>query len=136
MIRHLRILAIAAMVGVLAMGMATPARADLEIWISTTNNPPLSTDVKATAASGGTAIFNGTVGTFAFNTLDVSSNSPGTAASTKLLGATLDLTNTGSSTATIFITMGDTGFTQPVAPPTITFLSHVHGRQRQLGQSL
>ncbi len=32
---------IAAMVAILAMGIATPARADLEVWLSETNNPPI-----------------------------------------------------------------------------------------------
>jgi hypothetical protein len=130
MIRHLRILAIAAMVGVLALGVVTPARANLQIWISTTNDPPVLADQVATAPSGGTASFTDHTfagGTFDINSLSASSNSPGTATETQLLGANLSLKNLSGSTATLFITIGDTGFTQPVNPPNVDFLSHIGG---------
>jgi hypothetical protein len=122
-----RVSPIAMMAGILIIGVATPARADLQIWISTTNNPPLAADKRAEAASGTTASFSGTIGGFVINTIAASSNSPGTAIQTKLLGTDLDITNTNGATATLFITLGDTGFTQPVNPPSVNFLSHIGG---------
>ena len=50
-LRHL-VSPIAAFVVILAMGMATPARADLEIWISERHNPPSGGDVVATGTTG------------------------------------------------------------------------------------
>jgi len=39
----------------------------------------------------------------------------------------LDIKNTGTSTATLYITLGDTGFTAPVTPPSILVNSHIGG---------
>jgi len=124
-LRHL-ISPIAAIVAILAMGMATPARANLEIQLSTDG---VTYTTVATATSGTTAATSTafTFGNITFNTLDTSSNSPGTASLTKLLGATLDAINNTSSAQTVYIRLGDTGFTAPTAPPTITVNSHIGG---------
>jgi len=125
---------IAALVAILAMGMATPARADLEIQLSTDG---VTYTTVATAASGTTAIyalpviFGGTgpetFGGITFNTLSTSSNSPGTASLAKLLGATLDAVNNSGSTATVYIRLGDINFSSPTTPPSITVNSHIGG---------
>jgi hypothetical protein len=125
---RLRLLAITAMVGVLALGMATPARAALDIAISTTNNPPLIPgDVVATGANTGPVSFTGNVGGFHIETLASSSNSPGSPTLAALFGSDTTITNNNTTTATIYITLGAQGFTSPVAPPTLQLLSHVGG---------
>ena len=119
---------IAAMVAILALGMATPARADLEIWISATNNPPVVADKVAMGATS--ASFSGTIGGDAVVNLSAGSNAPGTASTAQLLGAVLSITNTnaiGGANVVLFITMSQTGFTTPVTPPNINFLSHIGG---------
>jgi hypothetical protein len=118
---------IAAMTAIVAMGMAVPARADLEIWASTTNNPPVAADKIAMGTSGTSATFSGMIGTDVITVLATSSNSPGSPTLSKLVGTDLDITNTGSSTQTVYITLGDTGFTSPVAPPSVQLLSHIGG---------
>jgi hypothetical protein len=125
-LRHL-ISPIAAVVGILVMGMATPARADLEIQIATSLGGPYTTE--ASAASGGTASTSSalTFGGITFNTLETSSNSPGTTSLSKLLGATLDAINNTGTAQTVYIKLGDTGFTSPVAPPPVGVNSHIGG---------
>jgi hypothetical protein len=56
------------------------------------------------------------------------SNSPGTASLSDLLSAAVEISNTNASgTASIELLIGDTGFTLPVAPPSLTFQSHIGG---------
>jgi len=108
---------IAAMVAILAMGLATPARADLEIWASLTQNPPTnspSSNVLETSSGTSTGAFTGTIGTFSITNLSAGTNSSGTLTIGQENGSTVQLTNIGSSTATIYISIGSTGFTQPV----------------------
>jgi len=125
---RLRIMTIAAMVGILAMGMAGPARAALDIAVSTVNNPPLIPgDVVASGPNTGPVTFTGTIGGFAITTLASSSNSPGSPAFAGLFGSTTTITNTNASTATLYITLGAQGFTAPVTPPSILMLSHIGG---------
>jgi hypothetical protein len=117
----------AAMVGLLALGMGTPARAaDMEIALSTSNNPPaIPGDVVASAPSGTTATYsNMNFGGFNIDLLAASSNSPGTGSLAQLTGSTLQITNTSSAPATLFITLGDTGFTSPTSA---TLDSHIGG---------
>jgi len=122
-LRHL-ISPIAALGAILALGIATPARADLEIQLSTDG---VNFTEVAFATSGGTASYTNTFGNITFNTLETSSNSPGTADLSKVLGATLDAINNTSSAQTIYIKLGDTGFTSPTAPPPILVNSHIGG---------
>jgi len=117
---------IAAMVGILVMGMATPARADLEIQLSSDG----TTFVTVASAASGTTAATSTAfvfGGITFNTLNTTSNSPGSASLSKLLGSTLDAINKGTSAQTVFIRLGDTGFTSPTAPPPIVVNSHIGG---------
>jgi hypothetical protein len=117
---------IAAVVGILAFGATTPARADLEIWLSDDNFTTHT--VVAMAASGSTATFtSGTFNGITFDTLTGKSNSPGTATLSKVLGSTLDMINSTSSDKTVYIRIGDTGFTMPVTPPNISVNSHIGG---------
>jgi hypothetical protein len=120
---------LAAMVGLLAFAMATPARADsLDIWISTVNNPPVAGDQVASASSGTSVAYsNNNFGGFSISMLASSSNSPGTSSNAQLTGATLSITNNNSKTATLYISLGDGGFTSPTTPPNLTLLSHVGG---------
>jgi len=59
--------------------------------------------------------------------LDASDNAPGTASLSKDTSATADITNAGSTTATIVINIMADGFTSPVTPPAITLDSHIGG---------
>ncbi len=116
------IVAIAAMVAILAMGMATTARADTEIWGSQTDNPPVSpADVLATGATS--ASFTGTVGQFGITLLGASANLTGG----ELFGATVEIQNTGSGPATLYLTMGANNYLAPSTPPSIVMLSHIGG---------
>jgi hypothetical protein len=116
-------LLIAATIAILALGEGA-ARADMEIWISTSNNPPLSTDSVAGGATS--ASFSGSVGGYSISMLASGSNSPGGSAISFLTGTTLTITNVGA-TNHLFITLGQTGFTMPVTPPNISMLSHIGG---------
>jgi len=55
------------------------------------------------------------------------SDSPGGVLFADLTSADVDLINTSSTTQTIQIQLSANGFTAPLAPPTITLLSHVGG---------
>jgi hypothetical protein len=115
--------------GIVMLGAAAPARADLEIWLSSTNgtnnNPPLSSDGVATASSGTTAQFsNPNFNGFNIDVLAVSSNSPGSPPFSQLTGETLKITNNNATTETLFITLGDTDF---MSPTSATLLSHIGG---------
>ena len=117
---------VAAMVAILAVGMDTPARAgSLQIWISTTHNPPVAADMVASGTTN--ASFSGTIGGDAIVNLVAGTNSPGAGGIALLLGSDLSITDTGTGNVTLFITMGSTGFTTPVTPPNILFLSHIGG---------
>jgi hypothetical protein len=122
------ILPIAAMVGILAVGIATPARADLEIWASTTA-PPTSGNWVAGVPSGTgfqTVSYNNTnFGGFNIAALATSSNTPGSPAVAFLDGSTVTIqnNNTGSLPTTLYITIGDTSFTAPTGGVSVN--SHV-----------
>jgi len=108
---------IAAMVAILAMGMATPARADLEIWASLTQNPPTnspSSNVLETSSGSSTGAFTGTIGAFSITNLSAGTNSSGTLTIGQENGSTVQISNTSGSTATIYLSIGSTGFINPV----------------------
>jgi hypothetical protein len=112
---------VAVMAGILIMGATAPARADLEIWISastgTNNNPPVSTDVVASAASGTSVSYTNTsFSGFSISALATSSDSPGTPTFADITGSTVSIQNNNAGTASLYITLGDTGFTGPLAP--------------------
>jgi hypothetical protein len=114
------------MVGILTIGMTTPARADLEIAISTTNDPPaIPLNVVATAPSGTFVQYsNANFGGFDIS-LFGSSLSPGAPNTTALGGFFSHITNDNLSTATLYITLGDTNFTTQTAPPDLLVGSHI-----------
>jgi PEP-CTERM motif len=111
--------AIVAMVGVTAMGVATPARAGLVIELSTDG---VTWDTFA-APSYTNANYHG----FNINVLSVDSNSPGTSALTYLEGSDVHIANNNAGIATLYIKLGDTDFTSPTTLPGINLDSQIGG---------
>jgi len=113
--------------------MATPARADLQIWIKTGSAPTSANNVGALVVSGGgisTASYTNPLfdsGKFNVNVLTTVSNTPGTQESTFLTGSEATLTNNTSGTLTLFITVGATGYTAPTTPPDAMLTSEIGG---------
>lgn len=129
-LRHL-ISPIAAMVAILAMGMATPARADLEIWGSTVG-PPTAVDMLTSTPSGlgfqSVSYTNPSFGgKFNLAALATASDTPGTSPFAFLNGSAVTVQNITGSTATLWITIGDTDYHAPTTPPPITVNSHIGG---------
>jgi hypothetical protein len=108
------IAAFAAMAAILTMGVATPARADLEIQLSTDGS---TWTTVATGTSGTSASYTNTFHGFQLNLLSDDSNSPGSFPLAYLEGSQLHITNKNSGTATLYIKLGDTGFASPTVPP-------------------
>ncbi len=102
---------IVAMVGILALGMAAPARADLAIELSTNG---VNWSPVASAASGTAASYSSTFNGFNISVLSDDSNSPGETALAYLEGSALHVTNNNKGIATLYIKMSDTGFTSPL----------------------
>ncbi len=117
---------VGAMVGILAMGMATPARAGLVIQLSTDG---VTWTPVASAPSGppNSAIFSSSFAGFDVNVLSVNSSSPGTSSMAFLEGSALHITNSNTGIATLYIRMGDVGFTAPTNPPAILMDSEIGG---------
>jgi hypothetical protein len=67
------------------------------------------------------------LGVFAVSNISDMSNSPGSPSLAKLLSSSLDIENTSGATASIEFVFSDTGFSAPVAPPTIRMNSHIGG---------
>jgi len=122
--RFRRISAIVTMAVILALGATSSARANLQIQLSTdgTHWTEVAHDV-----SGGNANFStsggawidphGTVNSgFTVSSLATDSNSPGTPQVAFLDGSTTSLTNVAGGTRTLYIKLGDTGFTSPFVP--------------------
>jgi hypothetical protein len=114
-----RISIIAAMAAILALGTTGSARADLEIQLSLDG---VSYTTVASDTSGGVATFTSAATGWSTSGIRVSalatdSNSPGTPGLAILDGSALSLTNVTTATKTLYIKLGDTGFTQPTAPP-------------------
>ncbi len=103
---------IVAMIGILAMGMAAPARADLEVQLSTNgvNWTTVASAGSGTSASYSSSNFHG----FNISLLSDDSNSPGAGDMAYLEGANLHITNNNAGTSTLYIKLSDTGFTTPV----------------------
>jgi hypothetical protein len=114
-----------AVVGILAGGMATPARADLEILLSTdgTNWTEVAHDLSGTVTSYSNKNFAG----FTISMLSDDSNSPGTSSLAYLEGASLHVTNNNSNVATLYIKLSDTGFKSPLNPGAIVLDSRIGG---------
>jgi hypothetical protein len=109
------------------LAISTPkARAGLLAEYSLDDGATFVTLVSGASGStlnGGSA----TLGLFALSNLSVQSNSPGTPTLAKLLSDSLDLQNNSGSTASIEFVFSDTGFTAPMAPPSILLNSHIGG---------
>lgn len=118
-----------AMAGILVIGMATPARADLVIELST-NGTSWTTVASVTSGSGMSASYGNPTAAlfhgFSINNLTASSNSPGQSGFAELLGSDTSVTNDNSVTSTLYIKLSDTGFTSPYSPE-VTVDSHVGG---------
>jgi len=112
-----RISTIAMMAGILALGAASPARANLEIQLSKTGLP-LSYSTVAFTASGGfltytNANWSGTH--FSISSLSTDSNSHGDPTLANLDGSVTSIQNNGPA-ATLYIKLGDTGWIKPFVP--------------------
>jgi MYXO-CTERM domain-containing protein len=114
-----------AVVGVLAAGMATPARADLEILLSAdgTNWTKVAHDASGTTASYSNNNFHG----FNISVLSDDSNSPGTSTLAYLEGSDVHVKNNNAGVATLYIKLSDTGFHLPVNPAPVTLDSQIGG---------
>ena len=103
---------------------ATPANANLVIQYQI-NGGPLQTmtdlDNRPHAAFG--TITSGNLSI----TLTGTSDSPGASDLASLQGSALQIANAGGSIFTVKILIGDTGFTQPTAPPPINLFSQIGG---------
>ena len=104
---------------VLLLGISTSARADLEIRVST-NGSNFTTE--AHASSGGNTTFTTAPGTYPGTDIEVlaltaSSNSPGSKLSSVLDGSGVLFNESKTKTETIYLSLGDTGFTAPTVPP-------------------
>lgn len=121
------IASIAAVAGIMAWAGATPARADLEIWLSTTDNPPTAADMVASgtnSASYTNTNFNLTG--LNITTLSSAGNSPGSSAFAFISGSQTFLQNNSGGNLTVYLTLGNTDYTAPTAPPgSINVLSSV-----------
>jgi hypothetical protein len=119
---------IAAVAGILAVGVATPARADLEIWASTAG-PPTAADKVAFMASGTgfqtVSYNNAAFGGFNIAALATSSDTPGFPTVAFLAGSSVTVANNNAGSATLWITLGDTSYMAPTTPPNISVNSHV-----------
>jgi PEP-CTERM motif len=115
-------------VGLVALGATNPACAgSLQIWAST-SGPPTAADLIASAPSGTSASHSSSsFGGFLITMVTDSSNQPGDPTGTVLAGSSNVLLNLTGSTKTIWITIGDTGFTTPVTPGPIDVTSAVGG---------
>lgn len=111
--------------GLMVGGMATPARADLEILLSRdgTSWTKVAQNPSGTAASYSSKNFGG----FNISVLSDDSNSPGSAGLAYLEGASVHVTNNNSNTASLYIKLSDTGFTSPQTPANIVFDSQIGG---------
>jgi len=125
---------IAAMVAVLAMGMATPARADLQIWLSE-SSPLISSNKVAEASTPGSVGYSNSSfdGNLNIQMTSGSSDSPGSSTFASLSSATTELKNFSSSAVTVYLSIGATAYTAPTAPPTISVLSSVSATVLQAG---
>jgi hypothetical protein len=111
----------------LAAGPSTPANANLLLEYSVDGG---ATFTPICSAASGTSC---NVATFTtsngldFVTVGTTGNSPGTAAGSDLLTATVQLTNPTGANESVELLAGDVGYTMPVAPPASQFLNSIAG---------
>jgi len=122
-LRHLA-LTLAAVAGLSLLG-TTPAHALVTIQASTASN--MSGAVTLGVPGANFSSFTGSFGGVTIVALSGASNSSGTPSLAEVLSATLNLRNTNSTSRTIYLTIGDTGFMSPTAPPPILVDSFIGG---------
>ena len=108
---------LAALAAALVLGVCAPARADLEIQLSTNGTSYTKVDSKP---SGSVALYglpSATFGGITFQVLNTISDSPGGGSSASLMGGATSVSNLTSKTQTVYIKLGDTGYTTPKTPP-------------------
>jgi hypothetical protein len=84
---------------------------------------PICSDVSGGSCSSTFTSSNG----LDFLAFGATSNSPGTTTSANLFSATLRLQNNSGATQSLILSIGDTDFANPTAPPTATLLNNVAG---------
>jgi len=116
--------ALAALAGLMIVGTASPARADLELQITIDGNvfAPF-TGPSGTFVTNGITTFNGVTVVVS----SAASNSPGDPTSANTTGATNKITVANNAAHTVVINYGDTGFNSPTAPPALTMTSQLGG---------
>jgi hypothetical protein len=114
---------VGAIFGALAIAMAAPARAGMVIQLST--NGSSWTDVESVASGTAVSYSNPSYNGFDITNLGLDSNSPGTSPLTFLEGSVIHIKNTTSGTRTLYIRLGDTGFTSPLNPSAILLDSQI-----------
>jgi hypothetical protein len=116
-IRKLAMLAGMAMLA--SMILPASARADLEIWASTTGAP--GSYVELASAPTGTALFTAPPPSGFTGTVALTGNLPGTPLTATEFGTQLNITS--SSAATLHLIFEEIGFTAPTAPPALAMSS-------------
>jgi hypothetical protein len=116
----------------LATTMATQAQAGIcafpSLCIEYSLNNGITVTPLVSGASGSIIVDPAaTLGSFQVDVSSAESNSPGNASLAELLSSTLSITNTGSSTQTLELFIGDVNFSAPTAPPGIEVNSHIGG---------
>lgn len=118
-------LLVAALLGGTALATAPMAMANPTVTATYDINGGGTTTLCTSATD--TCSGSATVGAVSINTLTANSNAPGTPTLSDLLGATVNITNSGTSSATIVLTLSGDGYTAPTAPPPAILFSHVGG---------
>jgi hypothetical protein len=109
-----------------ALLSASDAHAGLLVEYSTNGGATFTT--LCSAGPGGGCANSVTASGIALTVEGATSNSPGTGSLADLLSAAVSISNTNvSGTASIELLIGDTGFTLPLAPPSLLFQSHIGG---------
>jgi MYXO-CTERM domain-containing protein len=107
---------LAAMVATLAMGMATPARADLQIWLSETVNPPGGASLVGSHSAISASYTADTSGHYFNSNLSVNATASSTSSSspaTATITSTITLTNEGSGSLNVYMVVGNNGLVAP-----------------------
>jgi PEP-CTERM motif len=108
-----------------AMAVSAPARAGLVIELSTDG---VHWNTVASAGSGSVASYTSSnYHGFNISVLSDDSNSPGTPTLAYLEGSAVHVTNNNAGIATLYLKLGDTGFTYPINPALVTLDSQIGG---------
>jgi hypothetical protein len=133
-IRKLPILAGLAMVAL--VGMSSTARADIILTLVDSGNPggsfgPSTIASGSPTAGGGAGIsstaFSGQFGDFLYSSALAGESQGGSPLTAEAVSTSLNIQNTTGATHTLTITIQDTGFTSPTAPPPVSLTSSFSG---------